>query len=575
MNENVWLFKTIQQRMDEFKQFKENAKLQASQNNLNNQFTEMENVYFSGLNSSNPATIKTTNTATRLWEVAMQGRAYAESKGKDRSNWTTWQVLTELKNKDPNFKIELDNYMADDSMDATGFAMNMWWIKPDKEEDSLNLWPWLMTAWAYWLWTAWALWAWAELTDRILKPYNWSFDMNEKEAWSIQNDIVNKGKLKDYDRLIKQQEKVLDSAIKDNIWVEQAQAKLDYLKSSREKVANELKVMTRKTVDTAADYNLWWLSKASIWDKAKRKWEMMFETEVVPALQNSKQTINIQELIDGIDIAELAWGEKLKEDAYREALGTLKDAYSDPTYAEYSLMDSQKLKSKIQSRTPPKFFKGKEIPNELKELNWILSSKIKNELHSKLSAEMWVDTSTKYLDYANLMDIAKQWVKDRAASKSKQGFGGFQNWIKDKLLGWVTSWPWLVIRKVRNFIDSIPSKISEAWENILKEIEKNPKAFLKKWLKWAKELLKMDALMFAPDFREMTEDSQYVVSLGLIKQRLNWKWAFKWKSEEEMEELLPMQTIIDTLQDEGFMQYLYKKWIDIEDLEKQLTNMEE
>jgi hypothetical protein len=85
----------------------------------------------------------------------------------------------------------------------------------------------------------------------------------------------------------------------------------------------------------------------------------------------------------------------------------------------------------------------------------------------------------------------------------------------------------------------------------------------------------MDAFMFAPDTREMANDVQYEISLDLIKQRLNWKWVFKWKSEEEIEELLPMQTIMDTLQDEEFMQYLYNQWIDIEDIEKQLTNISE
>lgn len=578
MNENNMNFFNISQQFKDYQKFKEQAKQNISNQNITNKFDGLKSMYQTSQTATDTQTKQKSDTIVRLWEVAMKGREYAQKQWKDWSAANDERVINTLSDSLPNFKANLDNYMMDTGMDATGFAINMWWQQPEMEEENSSLWAWLLTAWAYWLWAATLLWGWVELVDRVLKPYNWSFDMSEKEAWSIQNDNVNKGKIKDYDRLIKQQEKVLDKAIKDNIWVEEAQAKLDYLKSSKEKVANELKVMTRKTVDTAADYNLRWLSKAGIWDEAKRKWEMMFETEILPALQNSKQTINIQELIDSIDIEELAKNDEDKLRAYADALEDLKNSYSDPKYAEYSMMDAQTLKSWLQGRTPQKFYKKKwlqaEITNELQELKWVLGSKIKNELHNKLSTEMWVDTATKYLDYANLMDIAKQWVKDRAASKSKQGFWNFQNFIKDKL-SWVTSWPWLAIRKVRNFIDSIPSRISEAWKNILKEIEKNPKALLKKWLKWVKELLKMDAFMFAPDTREMANDVQYEVSLDLIKQRLNWKWVFKWKSEEEIEELLPMQTIMDTLQDEEFMQYLYNQWIDIEDIEKQLTNMSE
>jgi hypothetical protein len=43
--------------------------------------------------------------------------------------------------------------------------------------------------------------------------------------------------------------------------------------------------------------------------------------------------------------------------AYSDALEDLKNSYSDPKYAEYSMMDTQTLKSGIQGRTPQKFYK--------------------------------------------------------------------------------------------------------------------------------------------------------------------------------------------------------------------------
>lgn len=142
MNESninsVWLFKTIWQRMDEFNKFKETSKVQTQQSNLDAQFNEMQNVYSSWLTATDPWTIKTTNNVTKMSEAAMRWKEYAQSKGKDRSSWTTPQVLTELKNSEPNFLSNFDMYMSDDSMDSTGFAMNMWWIKPEVQQEEMD-----------------------------------------------------------------------------------------------------------------------------------------------------------------------------------------------------------------------------------------------------------------------------------------------------------------------------------------------------------------------------------------------------------------------------------------------------
>jgi hypothetical protein len=81
--------------------------------------------------------------------------------------------------------------------------------------------------------------------------------------------------------------------------------------------------------------------------------------------------------------------------------------------------------------------------------------------------------------------------------------------------------------------------------------------------------------LIMPDMREITEDVKNEMKLSFIKDRLSWKWMFKWKSEEEMEELLPIQSIWEILNNEEFVQYLYNKWIDIEELKKQLTNVSE
>lgn len=568
--------------------WQEEAKRKHDEQLAKNSETEWQNLYLAWLNATDPKAQQQNFTganAINVWKIIAQA-------AKDHwSNSYDWlepnQAISRYMEKNPD-KMDITNKAIAWEIDLNTWANAIWAYIDDTDYTEWWLyesyapvdtsWDGKAIAWTVWLWVLWVWWSlfWAsELLDRWLNLYWWSFDMNEDEARNIQRDNANRIELKKYNDAIKKQEKVLEKAVKDNVGVEEAQAKLDYLKSSRDRIENSLNTTTRKTIDTATDYSLQWWNKAQIWDKAKAAWEYMFNTEIIPALQNSKQTVNIQELINNINVEELAKWDPDKLAAYADALEDLKASFSDPKYAEYSMMDTQTLKSGLQGRTPQKFYKWKEITNELQELKWILGSEIKSELHNKLSAEMWADTAKKYLDYANLMDIAKQWVKDRAASKSKGGFWAFQNFVKDKLVTPVSSKVWLRARQLRQFFENIPSKISEEWKKILQDIKSNPKWVLKKWWKGIKELLKMDAMMFAPDYREMADNAKYEVSLSLIQDRLNWKWIFKWKSEEEIEELVPMQSIMDTLQNEEFIQYLYNQWIDIEELEKQLTNISE
>ncbi len=548
---------------------------------------ESQNLYSSWLNATDDKVKQQCLSSSNCNNISLAIKQAAKDHWSTAYDWL-WvsESISRYMDKNPQFE-DITNQAINGKVSLDEWAKSVWaYVDESQNYDELyesyvptgdvSNWKsilWVWTAWigTLWLWTRWV----SELLDRWLNMYWWSFDMNENEASNIQRDNANKLELRKYDNAIKEQEKVLEKAIKDNVWIEEAQAKLDYLKSSREKIENNLQTTTRKTVDTAYDYGLKWRSKAEIWDKARAAWEYMFNTEIVPALQNSTQTVNIQELINNINVEDLAKWDPMKREAYSDALEALKEAYSDPKYAEYSMMDTQTLKSWIQGRTPQKFYKWKEITNELQELNWILGSKIKNELHAKLSSELGENTAKKYLDYSNLMDIAKAWVKDRAASKSKGGFGGFQNWVKDKIVTPLSSKWWYRARQVREFFESIPSKISSSTKNLLEEIKANPKSVLKKWWKWVKELLKMDALMFAPDYKEIFENSKDEISLSLIKDRLNWEWLFKWKTDEEMEEMMSMQSIMEKLQDKDFLQYLYNQWIDIDELEELLTNINE
>ena len=472
MNENNMNFFNISQQFKDYQKFKEQAKQNISNQNITNKFDGLKSMYQTSQTATDTQTKQKSDTIVRLWEVAMKGREYAQKQWKDWSAANDERVINTLSDNLPNFKANLDNYMMDTGMDATGFAINMWWQQPEMEEEySDSKLPQIATAWALLWWyeavTEWlgrlSSWAWKKL-------YGMSFWMNEDEAKSIQRDNADKIKMNTYDTMQEEALEELKAAQKawDQAAIDAANRKLKAAIEWHDRAFENSKSPTRTTVDTALDYELEWWNKAQIWDKAKAEWELLFEQEIVPALKNSKQTVNVQELIDSINVEELAKWDPDKLSAYTDALEDLKNSFSDPKYAEYSMMDTQTLKSGIQGRTPQKFYKWKEITNELQELKWILGSKLKNELHSKLSAELWENTAKLYLDYSNLMDIAKAWVKDRAQSLSKWGFGGFQNWVKDKLVTPVSSaggrrikkaWDWLKWKSIWN----IAKKLIKKW----------------------------------------------------------------------------------------------------------------
>ena len=466
--------------------WQEEAKRKHDEQLAKNSETEWQNLYLAWLNATDPKAQQQNFTganAINVWKIIAQA---AKDHWSDSYDWLEPnQAISRYMEKNPD-KMDITNKAIAWEIDLNTWANAIWAYIDDTD----------YTEW--WLYESYApitqgnnnsslstlgkiglIWAWYEATTAGLGSlsswawkwlYGMSFGMNEDEARSIQRDNANKIKMSTYDAMQEEALKELKAAQKawDEAAIEAANRKLKVAIEWHDKAFESSKAPTRKTVDTALDYDLYWRNKAVIWDKAKAEWELLFEQEIVPALKNSKQTVNVQELIDSIDVEDLAKWDPDKLAAYTDALEDLKTSFSDPKYAEYSMMDTQTLKSWIQGRTPQKFYKWKEITNELQELKWILGSKLKNELHSKLSAELWENTAKLYLDYANLMDIAKAWVKDRANSLSKWGFGGFQNWVKDKAVTPVSSYGWDKLNKIWNWlkgksIKNIAKKLIKKW----------------------------------------------------------------------------------------------------------------
>ena len=365
------------------------------------------------------------------------------------------------------------------------------WFKEKKEEPNLWSVAWVALAWAWWV---------AAVETAVNKTwkglqklweglYKSTIDQSIREAREIQRAWAN---LKDAKIAVKDAKADLKQANKLWEWVEQAQADLEAAKKNL-KTAEAKNVVTK--ADTAMEYKVWeglteWRSDESRGIQARSKANQIFKKTINPALEKSTSTINVQGLIDDLaeDIQDLAKNDPDKIKAYEDALGSLKESYSDGKFANYSLKDSQTLKSGLQGRTPQKFFKWNEVTNELQELKGILSGKLKNAVHWALTKELGQDTAKLYKDWANLTEYADDLASASTKWPSKWWFGGFMDWLSNKADP-IKQKAWLLLNKAWKGMQKVAPWVAEkavewVWD-VFNYIVKNGKKFLKWAAKWA------------------------------------------------------------------------------------------
>lgn len=122
-------FGNIWQQFDALKQYKEQAKQNISNQNINTGFDNIKSLYDTSLTATDPNTVKQAKNATKFSEAMMAWREEAAKHWKDWSNATDKDVYAELKNMYPDIYDKLKAYTADDAMDVTGFKVSMWWLK--------------------------------------------------------------------------------------------------------------------------------------------------------------------------------------------------------------------------------------------------------------------------------------------------------------------------------------------------------------------------------------------------------------------------------------------------------------
>lgn len=345
------------------------------------------------------------------------------------------------------------------NMQGVDVAKKLGIIKDEEATKESNLWK-NIAIWAgATVWTLWALklgWMWAETIGKWI--YWFTLPPNIDEASAVQTEEARAGA------------NIKTPAQYDVIDWKVVQTKAPW-------TTNLPSRPVRKATSTAIEQKWIYWTMTNVGKVAERRALEMFPNEILPMLKNSKTTLNIQWALRELEseIPKLAKNDPDKLEAYKNAMEELKKSYSDPQYANYSLEDTQTLKSWLKWRTPQKFFKKKwiqaEITNEVTELKWQLWNKLTQKIHSALNKQFGKWASQKYIDYANLEWLSKVWPKSRAMAGVQWGFWWFNFTLAKELATPVTT--------------TAGKWIYESW----KLAQKIPDILLniaKKWVKWLK-----------------------------------------------------------------------------------------
>lgn len=342
-------------------------------------------------------------------------------------------------------------------------------------------WLWVLAAADLWLYAAW------KTAEKIgEKVYELPIDSSMQEARKINQAWT---KVMDAEEAVKDAKQDLKTAKKTGEWIEEAEKALE---TAEKDLATAKWKKVVKVSDTAREYNVWewvleWWTAESRWIQASSKANQIFKKTIEPALEKSTAKVNIQKLIEWLaeDIKDIAKNDPDKLKAYNDALADLKKSYKAKEFANYSLKDTQTLKSWLQGRTPQKFYKWKEITNELQELKGILSSKLTKVVHDNLSKEIWENSAKLYKDYANLKEYAWNMVKQSTNAWLKAWFWNFWSTTFHKLTDGASAKVWLLLNKWWKWVAKatwVEKAVNTVWD-VWNYIVKNGKQFMKatKW----------------------------------------------------------------------------------------------
>lgn len=462
----------------------------------------------------------------------------------------------------PKLSNELNNVIACKS-DLTTFLQSAWLEKSNTKESSW----WLSTWGAFWL--LWWIAAWATAlgtailgSDTMGKIADFAYSST---IWDTKRDKdikeVRKNapwQIEDFNNEIARREKLIEEINNNPEYSEwMKKSATEQLNKEISSLRESIKLTEQKlewskmplSSETAYEYWVKWTTTDAIWRKAADEADKLWAKWVKLKLDSSKETVNLRQILDDIDVTKLA---KDNNDLgkFEEALEMFKQAYKDPEYTKMSMAQANNFKSNLYDKIPASAWEGKEVQNAYKRVIEEIAKWVKVDSQEKLTKEFWEDVAKLYADWANLHNFSEltkmEWI-------GKNKF--FQSWVFSKVAAWIDtlltpalSEGWYALKKANEAIKWAWKKIVEWAKNLVSTAKENPVETLKSWAKWAKWLLRENALFAVwedlVEWARESIDSWYLgKSTALFSNKATKEEATEW------------------LKDEWFVKYLRDTWM--------------
>lgn len=197
--------------------------------------------------------------------------------------------------------------------------------------------------------------------------------------------------------------------------------------------------------------------------QSKRLANNLWKNKIEPMVENTTERITKDDIFAPIikrieDTAELG-----KKQALQDAFNAIKNDYK--SVKDFSVKQAQKIKSELDSFTPEKIFKGKNVANEYTTLKNDMANAIRNKTYELLED---VNIKKDYIDWANLNELSNIGVKAISEGGKKGGFGGFWSSMYDMATTPIKTIGGQVLYRVGNKLEFIGQKGIKKFGDYLK-----------------------------------------------------------------------------------------------------------
>ena len=568
------------------------------------------------INSNDPKYRNTCNSQANTHRIA---KAIKKRVANDPTFW--WDLSDSSDNEvmdwyyknNPTIKNEAEKAIRCE-IDVSSFLRNNWLEKSDIWSSS-TFWTALWVIWGLWAWAIWAAGAFA-WTDAFWNFADWVYrqninqhsrdSINETKRWSLKDSIAESkkelSKLWDwvksrqeatlydyYESRINELQQALDNT-KDvneraNIRQELYDLQKDYnefTKNADSRVVAEWNIKDKQyyediikrdeaklksmeetplTRETAYDKWIRWFTNRQIARQADAAQMNLWNNEIGKYINKSTSKIDMKWIIDNINIDEISALEWDK-DKLQAAWDLVKRDYNNSSYWELSAKQAQEIKNNLYKKLPSWTWNGKDITNQYKQILYEVSQWMKEELENKLSEEFGWDFKTKYREWWNLKELATDEIN---ALNWKWAAWG-RAWIINNIWWWVVTplsseWGYY-LKKLNEWIKSIPWKIKNVASDLFWYVKENPVKAVKEWVKWLTK--EMPATMI---FDDMIEKQEYVQS-NPFAQSVN---ALSVTPESQWTKLYDKSEVESMLKDPNFRDAADTLWFDLNNLAKKFN----